>query len=154
MYGKVDNPAPRPDPPLLRIKDFEAGRESKQWAALAFIFALSLVGGVWEGLAVAAGLLVITVGGVARRVEWRGRPLLPTSLGSSMAEKGWRGLSRDPLMLILIIVTVTVISLTLAVVVNTPATWIGSGIGAFVPLGALIALVLEIRRRGREREEA
>jgi hypothetical protein len=120
------------------------------WLSLAAVFAISVANGFWDGLGLAILLLVINLGKLAKRIEWRGRALLSEPLGEPVDER-WFGLTRDPLMLILIVVTLPVTSLTVAVVYNSMAAWIGAGIGAVVTLWASIALLSEFRRRRQER---
>ena len=137
----------------MRIKDFQPLRELAAGFAFAALFAIGVVYGFWDFLAVGSLLLFVALGKLVRRIEWRGRAILPRSLAEPDAKQGWLAQPRDMLILILIIVALPVTSLTLAVVLNTPATWIGAGLGAVVTLWASIALLLEIRLRRREREQ-
>ena len=140
----------RTPPPLVRVKDFRPWREAAQWSAIAGVFAISIANGFWDGLALGTLVLVIALGKLAKRIEWRGSALLPAPLAEP-ADQGWFGPTRDPLMLILIIVALPVTSLTVAIVYNSVAAWIGAGIGTVVTVWASISLLLEIRRRQRER---
>lgn len=137
-----------PREPLISIRDFTFRRDVLPFLLALTGLALVIAGRFWDAL---PGLVLVTIfagSSTARRMEWRGRAVPARLTEASVFRQGIRALPRDVITLAVIAVTFPAAALVVLLMLPTVWAWLNLATGCLISLGALTALIIELRRRG------